>query len=170
MADKLWQHLTSYPFVHDSIHVFKNNHFGAKSINITRGGYETFVVPTLPYFRGPYSYFAPYVSKADELGDKSLSKIEERVPIVKSETEQIKNSAFGVLYWPLGKFDDGKKYAFSTYNSQYENARGDGLVKFSRALFGTGLTFTADALDLVDSIVRTKSQEGKEVVQEKTNK
>ena len=92
------------------------------------------------------------------------------MPIVKSETKEIKDTAFSLAYWPFGKFDEGKQHAFKTYNSEAEKAGGDGLVKLVGGLWGTGVTLTFESLQWASSFFRAKSQETKDVIKEKTNK
>jgi hypothetical protein len=164
------QHLNSYPVVHDSITTIKKNPIGAKGINITNAGYAKFVAPTLPYFKGPYSYLAPYVSRADELGDKSLSKFDEKVPIVKSETKELKQSAIGLAYWPLDTLGNGKDYVFKTYGQQYKKCGGDGVVAGSKAAISSSLVISADVLSWISGLLKAKQEQAREIVKEKTGK
>jgi Perilipin protein len=162
VTDPLPQHLNSYPVVHDSVTTFKNNPYGAKGIDLTNATYAKFVAPTLPYFKGPYSYVAPYVSKADELGDKSLSKIEEKVPIVKSETKEIKQTAFDFAHWPLSKLGSGRDYVLSTYSEEYKKCGGDGLIAGSKAAITSSLVISADVLSWVSSLLKEKKNEARD--------
>ena len=156
--------------VHDSITTFKKNPYGAKGIDLTNATYAKFVAPTLPYFKGPYSYVAPYVSKADEMGDIGLSRIEEKVPIVKSETEELKRTAFDFAHWPLDKIGSGKDYVFSTYGDEYRKCGGDGLIAGSKAAITSSLVMSADLLSWVSSLLKAKKEEARETVKEKTGK
>ncbi|KEF60696.1 uncharacterized protein A1O9_02257 [Exophiala aquamarina CBS 119918] len=163
-------HITSYPVVSDSIKLVQENPYGAKSIDLTNAGYSKFVKPTLPYFQTPASYAKPYVAKADELGDLFLSKFDERVPIVKSETKEIKGTIFSYVHWPLEKAGETKDWAFSTYNEEYKKIGGDGYVTGGKAVVTTSLILTSDALKWVSSFLQAKKDEAKDVVQEKTSK
>lgn len=169
-SSQFFSHLSSYPFVHDSLATFKNNPYGARGIDLTNATYAKFVAPTLPYFKGPYSYVAPYVSKADELGDKSLSKIEERVPIVKSETKEIKQTAFKVAHWPFAVVGSGKDYLLSTYGDEYKKCGGDGLIAGSKAAITSSLVISADVLSWVSSLLKAKKEETRDTIKEKTGK
>ncbi len=170
VTDLFLQHLHSYPVVHDSVSTIKNNPYGAKGIDLTNATYAKFVRPTLPYFKGPYSYVAPYVSKADELGDKSLSKIEEKVPIVKSETKEIQQTAKDVALWPLNTLGRGKDYVMTTYSDEYKKCGGDGLVAGSKAAITSSLVMSADILSWVSSLLKAKKDEARDTVKEKTGK
>ena len=156
--------------VHDSIDTVKNNSYGAKGIDLTNAGYAKFVAPTLPYFKGPYSYVAPYVSKADELGDKSLCIIEEKVPIVKSETKEIKQTAFNVAHWPFEIFGSSKDYVFKTYGEEYKKCGGDGVIAGSKAAITSSLVISADMLSWVSSLLKAKKEEARDTIKEKTGK
>lgn len=164
------QHLTSYPLVSDSITVVKENPYGAKSIDFTNAGYTKFVKPTLPYFQTPAAYAKPYVAKADELGDKFLSKFDEKVPIVKSETKELKGTLFSYAHWPLEKAGETKDWALSTYSEEYKKIGGESYVTSGKAVITTSLVLTSDVLKYVSSFLQSKKEEAKEVVQEKTNK
>ena len=137
---------------------------------MTNAGYAKFVAPTLPYFKGPYSYVAPYFSKADELGDKSLSMIEEKVPIVKSETKEIKQTAFDFAHWPFERFGSGKDYVFKTYDEEYKKCGGDGVIAGSKAAITSSLVISAEVLSWVSSLLNAKKDEAREIIKEKSGK
>lgn len=162
--------MNSYPVIHDSVSTLKSNPLAAKGIELTNATYAKLVAPTLPYFRGPYSYVAPYVSKADELGDRSLSKIEEKVPIVKSETKEIKQTAFEFAYWPFDKLGSGKDYVLSRYGKEYRKCGGNGVIAGSKAAITSSLTIYADVLDWVSSMLQSTKDDARDTIKEKTGK
>jgi hypothetical protein len=94
-------------------------------------------VPFHPYLKTPYSYVAPYLSKADELGDSSLSKVESRFPIVKEDTSKLREMAFTPY-----------KYLSSTYQDEYSKTQGEGLVKTGKAFISTELKVAHDAFNI----------------------
>jgi len=161
-------HLSSYPVVSDSISTIKENPYGAKSIDLTNAGYAKFVKPTLPYFETPASYAKPYVAKADELGDKFLSKFDEQVPIVKSETKDIQGTVMGYVNWPLAKAGDTKEWAFKTYNDEYKKCGGEGYVAGGKAVVTTSLVLSSDVLKWISSFLQAKKEEAKEAVDKNT--
>ncbi|KIV79677.1 hypothetical protein PV11_07225 [Exophiala sideris] len=163
-------HLQSYPVVSDTIKTVKDNPYGAKSIDLTNAGYAKFVKPTLPYFETPASYAKPYVAKADELGDKFLSKFDEQVPIVKSETKDIQNTVFSYVSWPIVKANDTKDWAFKTYDDEYKKCGGDGVVAGGKAMVTTSLVLTSDMLKWVSSFLQQKKEEAKGIAQEAQQK
>jgi hypothetical protein len=155
--------------VSDSINTIKENPYGAKSIDLTNAGYAKFVKPAVPYFQTPASYAKPYVAKADELGDKFLSRFDERVPIVKSETKEIKGTLASYINWPLEQANSTKDWAFNTYNEEYKKCGGEGYVAGGKAVVTTSLVLSSDVLKWVSSFLQQKKEQAKEVAQEKTN-
>jgi len=162
-------HVSSYPAVSDGIAYFKSNPYGAKSIEVTNAGYAKFVKPAFPYVETPVSYAKPYVAKADELGDKFLSKVDERVPVLKSETKELKSSVLSLIYWPITKTTETKDWAFNTYNSEYKKCGGDGIVAGGKAAVTTPLVLGSELLQWLSSFLQAKKEEAKEIVQEKTS-
>lgn len=162
-------HVSSYPVVSDSITYLKQNPVGARSIEVTNAGYAKFVKPALPYVETPVSYVKPYVAKADQLGDKFLTKVDEKVPVLKSETQEIKSSIWSFVFWPVTKTVETKDWAFDTYSNEYKKCGGDGIVAGGKAAFTTPLILGSDALQWLSSFLQAKKDEAKEVVQEKTN-
>lgn len=163
-------HIQSYPVVSDSIKTIQQNPYGAKSIELTNAGYSKFVKPTLPYFETPASYAKPYVAKADELGDKFLSKFDEQVPIVKSETKDIQNTIVSYIAWPFQTANNTKDWAFNTYNSEYKKCGGEGYVASGKAVITTSLVLSSDALKWISSFLQAKKEQAKEIANEKANK
>jgi len=161
-------HFQSYPLVSDSIKTIQSNPYGAKSIELTNTGYSKFVKPTLPYFETPASYVKPYVAKADQLGDKFLSKFDEQVPIVKSETKEIQSTIFSYVNWPLETASNTKDWALTTYKSEYEKC-GEGYVAGGKAVITTSLVISSDVLKWISSFLQAKKEQAKEVANEKTN-
>ncbi|KAL2436500.1 hypothetical protein ABEF95_011308 [Exophiala dermatitidis] len=162
-------HLTSYPIVHDSVKTIKENPYGAKSIDLTNAGYEKFVKPAVPYFETPASYAKPYVAKADELGDKLLSKIDQQVPIVKSDTKEIQSKVRDYINWPLETVHNTKDWAFKTYGEEYKKCGGDGVVAGGKAVITTSLILSSEVLKWASSFLQAKKEEAKKVAQEKTS-
>ncbi|KAH8695406.1 putative pathogenesis associated protein Cap20 [Talaromyces proteolyticus] len=162
-------HLTSYPFVSDSITIIKSNKYGAKSLTYADQGYERFAKPYLPYLSTPYAYVAPYVAKADTLGDQGLSKVDERFPIVKEDTEKIKSTIIDTAYFPLRLADDARQHLFDTYGAEYKKCGGDGYVASGKAVITTGLVISQESLAWLSNTLAAKKEQAKETVNEKIN-
>jgi len=174
-------HIQKYPLVADGISTFKSYPIGQKSIDITNSAYSSLVKPAFPYLETPASYAKPYVSKADELGDSILKKVDEKVPVVKSETKDIQSYIYSWVHWPIDVVDEGKKYTFTTFDKQYKACGEDGVVAFSKALVTSGLIVSSDAAHYLASLLQKKQAEladvaaktgsdAKETVKEKTDK
>ena len=168
-TDTLLQHVSSYPVVSDSISAFKSNSYGAKSIDITNAGYSRFVKPTLPYLQTPAAYAKPYVAKADAIGDSLLTKVDEKVPILKSETSELQSKASDLAGWPMVKASETKDWVFSTYSNEYKKCGGDGYVAGGKAMITSSLVLSSDVLNWIGSFLQAKKGEAEKVVKEKTN-
>ncbi|KAL9621448.1 MAG: hypothetical protein Q9160_004091 [Pyrenula sp. 1 TL-2023] len=167
-SSKTLDHITSYPVVSDGISTFKNNAYGRKSIDLSTNGYKKFVKPITPYLSGPYSFVAPYVAKADSLGDAGLSKFDNKVPIVKEETKNIQNTLFSYAHFPLVKAGEGKDYLLNKYGEEYQKCGGSGYFAGTKALISTGLLVGSDALEYAASWFGVKKEQTKELAREKT--
>lgn len=162
-------HLTSYPLVSDSITTFKNNKYGATSLKYADQGYERLAKPFLPYLSTPYTYVAPYLAKADSLGDQGLAKVDERFPIVKEDTDKIKNTIVDTAYFPVRLVDDARKHVFDTYGSELKRCGGEGYVASGKAVITTGLVISQESLAWLSDYLAHKKEQTKEVVNEKIN-
>jgi len=160
-------HLTSYPFFSDSITTFKQNPLGQKSLSLADQGYQTFAKPILPYFSKPYQYVHPYVAKLDSIGDSTLSKVDEKFPVVKKPTGELYDNATGIAFFPLRKGLEGKDYVLKTYNTECKKVGGEGLVTMGKAAVTTTLVVTSDALSWLSNYLGAKKEQTKEVVNEK---
>jgi hypothetical protein len=162
-------HVSSYPLVSDSISAFKSNPYGAKSIDLTNAGYSKFVKPTFPYLQTPAAYAKPYVAKADAIGDSLLTKVDEKVPMLKSETSELQSKASDLAGWPMAKATETKDWVFSTYSKEYKKCGGDGYVAGGKAMITSSLVLSSDMLNWLGSFLQAKKGEVEKAVKEKTN-
>lgn len=147
---KVLSHLQSYPVVHDSCEAYKSHPYGARSLALANGLYQRFVAPLHPFLKTPYSYLSPFLSRADELGDSGLSKVDTHFPIVKEDTSKLKQSVIDRASVPLALATRGKEYVVGTWQDEYSKTRGeDGMLKNVKALVSTELKFGLDAYTLV---------------------
>jgi hypothetical protein len=151
--------------VSDTINTFLSYPAGQKSVDLTNAAYSKIVKPTLPYFQTPASYVKPYVSKADELGDLFLTKFDEKVPIVKSETKEIKSTVATYANWPLSKAGETRDFVLSTYSEEYKKCGGDGVVAGSKALVSSSLVLTSKTLNWLSEFLKAKKEEAKEAAE-----
>lgn len=151
VTDRELQHLQTYPVVHDSLEFYKSNPYGAKSLSLVHQTYNSFVAPLHPYLQTPYSYLHPYLSRADELGDASLDKVDTRFPIVKEETSKLKEAVSRYAGLPLQLVGQGREYLLGTWQDEYSKTKGqDGsVVKNVKALISTELKIGLDGYTLL---------------------
>lgn len=90
--------------------------------------------------------------------------------MVKSETKEIKQTAFDFAHWPLAQLGNGKDYVFSTYGEEYKKCGGDGIIAGSKAAITSSLVISADVLSWFSSLLKAKKQEARDTLKEKTGK
>ncbi|KAL5001482.1 MAGE family-domain-containing protein [Aspergillus recurvatus] len=161
------EHLTSYPVVSDSISYYKGNKYGAKSLEFADQGYGI-AKPYLTYLSKPYGYVAPYVTRADSLGDKGLQKVDATFPIIKEDTKTLKNTIYDTAYFPLRLVGDAKSHVFSTYGDEYKKCGGDGIVASGKAIITTSLVLSQESLAFISSLLQKKKAQVKDLVNEQT--
>lgn len=162
---KVLSHLQSFPVVHDSLEFYKTHPYGAKSLSLFNNTYQRFVAPLHPYLQTPYSYLSPYLTRADELGDSGLSKVETKFPIVKEDTNKLKETVQSYALLPLSFVGKGKEYVFATWEDEYKKTHGEeGLVKSAKAFVSTELKIGLDGFEYVRSYLgKGKEQASKKV-------
>jgi hypothetical protein len=151
----------------DTINTFKSIPLGKKSLSIADQGFNTFAKPVLPYFSKPYQFVSPYVAKADSIGDSTLSKVDERFPVVKKPTNELYDNATGLAFLPLRKGLEGKDYVFNTYKSEMKKVGGEGIVTMGKAAVTTTLIVSSDALSWLGSFLSKKKEQTKDVATDK---
>jgi len=162
-------HLISYPFISDGITTFKSNPYGAKSLSLTTSISHKFADPLLPYLSKPYQYVSPYITKADSLGDSTLSTIDSKFPVVKKPTGELIDNGKAIVFFPLKKGSEGKEYVYGVYGSEVKKVGGDGIVTWGKAAIATGLVVGGDAYGWLSGFLAGKKAEAKEVSNEKLN-
>lgn len=167
------QHLYGYHIVHDGIETFKSNPYGAKSIQLGDSAYQTFAAPIVPYFNGPYQYVQPYVKKADDLGDKALSKVDERFPAVKKPTNELYTDAKGIILFPYHKGLEGRDHVVSLYSNEYKKANGGNdsgfaLISTGKAAITTVLVLGSETVKFIGDFWSAKKEDAHNAV-DKTN-
>lgn len=152
------QHLFGYPVVKDGIATFKSNPYGQRSLQLGDSAYKTFAAPVLPYFSGPYQYVSPYVKKADDLGEKTLVKVDQRFPVVRKSTDELRQEARNLVSLPYRYGMAGKDHVLDTYNSAKTKVGGDTYVSYGKALISTAVTVAGEAIESVTSVLGNKQK------------
>lgn len=161
-------HLISYPLISDSITTFKSNPYGAKATQLTTTSYEKLSAPLLPYLSKPYQYVSPYISRADSLGDSTLSTIDQKFPVVKKPTNELFDEGKAIVFYPLKVGNEGKEYVFGVFGSEKKKVGGEGVLTLGKAVVATGLVVSSDAFGWLSGFLSRKKTEAKEVVSEKS--
>lgn len=134
--------------------------------------YKTFAAPILPYFSPAYQYVKPYVKKADDLGDKALSQVDERWPVVKKPTGELYKDAKGLALMPYNKAFEGRDHILNIYNSEYKKAGGEngsGLILSGKAAISTTFIVTADTIKFVGDFLGHKKEQAHHAVDNKVH-
>jgi len=162
-------HLISYPVISDGITTYKSHPYGAKSISLVNSAYSTayttFYPRLSPFLETPYSYVAPYLAKADSIGDSTLSSLDSRFPIVKAETSKISEKVQGLAGYPFVVVGKGREFVSKAWSEEYERSQGTGVVKGARAVIGTELKVGAAVIEYLRAVVGKVREEGKKGVE-----
>jgi hypothetical protein len=154
--------------VNDGVSTFKANPYGQRSIEIGDSAYRTFAAPLLSYFSRPFQYVSPYVKKADDLGDKTLSRVDEKFPLVKKPTNEIINDAKTLVLFPIRVGQTGKEHVLNTYGSEFKKVEGNSLTSYGKAALTTVLIITTETLTTVSNYLGRAKTEAREAVADKT--
>ena len=168
-TSKTINHLKSYPIVADSINTFSSTPLGQRTISLSTSAYSTFIAPLSPYLSAAY----PYVSRADDLADSSLSTVDSRFPIVKESTENLKSMVVDTVGYPRrvvaevivrGQHfaDEKKEYVFKVYADEQEKIEGEGVVGKAKAGVTTGFVVSSELMSAIANYLGTKKETAKD--------
>lgn len=150
--------------------MYQHNPLGAKSIEIFNSAYHNFAEPILRNLQGPYSIIAPYVQKADQIGNSTLDTVDNQVPAIKkTDMEALKSHAFDMAHFPFKVASEGKDYVFSTYNDEYKKTGGNGLITTGKAILSTELRITAEAIHKVADLLGPRGKQMEEQLEHITH-
>jgi hypothetical protein len=166
---KVFSHLKSFPVISDSLSTIQSHPIGQRSISITSTAYEKFLRPFTPYFIKANEYASPYVTKADDFADQGLVKVEEKFPILKEPTENVKSKVTEQLQNPRkiaeGLYGTGlefanekKEYVFTVYNTEYAKDGSKGYLPAAKAGITTTFLVAHDSFQwVVDTLAAKKA-------------
>lgn len=104
---------------------------------------------------------SPYVRKADQLGEQTLTRVDERVPALKKPTGELWTDGKDIFFFPYRKGVETKEHVFGLYNSEYKKIGGDGIVTSGKAALSTGLVVTVETLNWISDILRAGKAQAK---------
>ncbi|KAM3540407.1 hypothetical protein ARSEF1564_006689 [Beauveria bassiana] len=167
------QHLLNYPIISDTVSTVSStvnsNPIAQRSIKLGDSAYKTFAAPILPYFSKPYQYVSPYVQRADSLGEQTLTRIDERFPIVKKPTTELYSDAKALVFLPLNKGLEGRDHVYEVYNAESKKQAEKGYLGQGKAAVATLFHVSNETLALASSYVAVKKAEVTQEVKEKIN-
>jgi len=155
------RHLLAFPTVQDGVRTYKSTALGQKSLDIGNAAYQGFASNIFPFFRKPYEYISPYVERVDAVGDQTLSKIEEKFPIVKKPASEIIDDTKNVILFPLRISQSGREYVFSVYQAEAKKLDGNPVVVHSKAAIVTAITLTTESLIFAKDYMTNAKEEVK---------
>lgn len=156
------EHLLKYPLISDSVSTIQSYPIAQRTVDLTTSTYNRLESTLKPYLSTPYGYISPYLSRADSLGDSTLSQIDERFPIVKKPTNEVVTSAKSIVFLPVRKGQEGRDHVLSVYQDEKKGLGGEGIVVVGRAAAATALTVTYEVLASARAVLNRKTEEVKE--------
>ena len=120
------------PAVQDGVRAFQAHPLGKMSVQLSNSAYQIVGAPVLSLLYKPLSYVAPYVQRVDELGDQTLSRVEEKYPVVKKSSPELFEEAKQVVYAPV-------QHVTSVYNRAYQLKEGGSAVATGKAAAKTAV-------------------------------
>lgn len=142
--------------MHDGLETFKTHPYGERALNLANTTYKTLVEPLHPYLSTPYSYVKPYLARADQLGDNGLSTLEHHLPIVKQDTQTLKEYAYSPVHYVQDAWHD--EYTKTQYNN--------GVIKMGVAAVSFELRMVSDACDVLLAYLNKGKEHTKKKMEE----
>ena len=114
------------------------------------------------------------MKKADDFGNQTLVKVDERWPVVKKPTSELYTDAKGFVLLPLHKGYEGRDHVLSIYSSEYKKANGDngdsfGLIPTGKAAVATALVLTGETVRFIGDYLSAKKEQAHNAVDNKAN-
>lgn len=131
------RHLLTLPAVQDGVRAFSANPLGKISIQLTNSAYQFVGAPVLSLFNKPLSYVTPYAQRVDEFGVQTLSKVEEKYPIVKKPSPELLKGAREAAYAPV-------KHVTEVYNGAYVKTAGGHTIASGKAAAKTAVVVSVE--------------------------
>lgn len=96
------------------------------SMQLSNSAYQMVGAPIMSLLYKPLSYVSPYVQRVDEFGDQTLSKVEEKYPVVKKPSPELLKGAKEAAYAPV-------QHVSSVYNRAYQQTPGGHAIATGKA-------------------------------------
>jgi len=165
---KVISHLNTFPVFTDTLSALQQHPVGQRSISITSTAYDKFLRPFSLYFVKVNQYASPYVTKADDIADLGLGKVEAKFPILKEPTENVKSKVTEQLQSPkkiagdlygtgLTIASEKKEYVLRVYQDKLAKEGSKGYLPVAKAGLTASLVVAAESIQW---IVDTLSKKG----------
>ncbi|KAK4102000.1 hypothetical protein N658DRAFT_495933 [Parathielavia hyrcaniae] len=147
------RHLLTLPAVQDGVRVFKANPLGNMSIQLGYSAYNMVGAPMVSLFNKPLSYVTPYVQRVDQYGDQTLSRVEEKYPMVKKPSPELLSDAKQAVYAPVRHVTEVYNGTLQRTGGMYVVASGKAAAKTVVVVSVEGAVFALrEAMNLTDSL------------------
>lgn len=147
----------------------QKNQLAQRSIQLSDTAYRRLAEPVIPYLSKPYEYVSPYVERADQFGDKTLTRADERFPVIKKPTDELYADARNFVLLPYTTGLQGKEHVLGVYSDECKKLGGESLLVYSKALVGTVFTIGGETLDWFGAYLAARKADAKDVANEKVN-
>ncbi|KXX82304.1 hypothetical protein MMYC01_201977 [Madurella mycetomatis] len=146
------RHLLAYPAVQDGVRKFKEIPVLEKSVQLSTTAYNRLAAPFLSLFSKPYGFVSPYIERVDQLGDQTLSKVDERFPAVKKPSDELSAELMAeakkAAYLPVRMSRSGADFVLKTYHDEYTRIADTSPVAHSKAAVFTAFKTALTMLEL----------------------
>jgi len=163
------QHLLRYPVINDGVATFKRNELGQRSIELGDSAYKTFAAPILSILQAPYQFVSPYVKRVDHIGDQTLSKVDERFPVVKKGTSELLADARCIALLPFRIGIEGKEHVVQLYTTEFKKVGGDNIISHAKSVVSTVYVVGIETMGWILGTLATKKDEAKDSLNEKAS-
>ena len=155
------QHLLTLPAVQDGVRAFQANPLGKMSVQLTNSAYQIVGAPVLALLYKPLSYVTPYAQRVDEYGDKTLSRVEEKYPVVKKPSPELYQEVKKAAYAPVQHVTDVYTRAYQRTPGAHAVASGKAAAKTVIVVGFEGAIFALrEAIKLTESLQIHESLKG----------
>ena len=149
------QHILGYPFVNDSVQTIRKHEYGQLTISLGESTYQRLGAPIVSMLAWPYQYVSPYVQRADSIGDRTLSKLDERFPAIRKPTGELYADAKGLVM---------QTHVADVYGQEYKKNGSNGLPSMARSAVSTVLIVSSETLGWLLGFLAQKKRHGEDAL------
>lgn len=98
-----------------------------------------------------------------------MTRFDEKIPIAKKETSEIKGTLFSYIFWPIETAGATKDWTLNTWSQETEKCGGRGIIASTKGAASTSLIAASNSLNWMSNFMAQKKEEAKQVTNEKTS-